>query len=87
MAKILGNLVAPVGKYIKDGEEKTKWMRCGILMETDKGMRVKLEGIPLGIPEGGLWMNVFADDNNQQGSQSSAPASNKPIDDKDDIPF
>ena len=31
-SKKLGDLMVPNGKYIKDGEEKTSWLKCGVIM-------------------------------------------------------
>jgi len=59
MARVLGDVCFPAGKYIKDGEEKTRWMKVGILLETDKGMRLKLEAIPVVTGDNGLWLSVF----------------------------
>jgi hypothetical protein len=58
VAKVIGDLCAPNGKYIKDGEEKTRWLKCGIVLETDNGMRVKLECVPVGTDFEG-WFSVF----------------------------
>ena len=71
MAQVIGRVCAPTGKYIKDGEEKTRWATCGVLMQTDKGYRIKLETIPVGGEGQGLWFSVFEDD--QGGRQGSAP--------------
>lgn len=78
MAHVIGELVAPMGTYLKDGQEKTRWQKCGILLQTDKGMRVKIEVLPVSRPEaGGLWLQVFEKDDkpqqNQRQSQRSAP--------------
>ena len=67
--------MAPVGKYIKNGEEKTKWLKCGILLETDNGMRIKLEALPVGVDPGGLWMSVFEPRDNTH--QTAKPAQNR----------
>ena len=97
MAKLIGNLCAPTGKYIKDGEEKTSWTKCGVLLETEKGFRVKLDTVPVGGGEQGIWFSVFDQDNkgDRQGSggQSSSrasegQASSTPAGFKDDdLPF
>jgi hypothetical protein len=81
VATVLGKLMCPNGKYIKDGEEKTSWLRCGILLQTDNGMRVKLESLPLHAPEGGLWLSVFEDDKPKADGFRKAPAA------ADDTPF
>ena len=86
MAKIIGKIMSPTGKYIKDGEEKTSWSRCGVLMQTPNGFRIKLDVIPIG---GDGWFTVFEDDD--KGSQSqprSRPAQGQQqVGDQDDIPF
>lgn len=92
MARKIGNLVFPTGKYIKDGEEKTSWMRVGVLLETDKGMRIKLDAIPVVTDSNGLWLSVFEDDPKPKPlaplTSNTAPASSEgqPTGD-DDLPF
>ncbi len=90
MAKKIGNLCAPTGTYIKDGEERTSWTRCGVLLETDKGFRVKLDTIPVGGKDQGIWFSVFEDDqgHGQGSAPKPAPApSGAPVAGDDDIPF
>ena len=76
MAKVIGHLCAPTGNYIKDGQEKTSWTKCGILMETEKGFRVKLDTVPVGGSEQGIWFSVFDPDppSQRQGSAQQAPS-------------
>lgn len=74
MARMIGHLAAPVGKYIKDGEEKTKWQRCGVVLETDKGMRIKLECLPLVQGDSGIWFSVFEPDEQQQAAPAPQQA-------------
>jgi len=47
--------------YTINGEEKTRWINCGAVFETDKGMSCKLESIPVGVAtdDGGLWLRFF----------------------------
>jgi hypothetical protein len=96
MATKLGDLMFPNSKYMKDGQEKTKWLNCGAVFQKDDGnLSVKIECLPVNMQEG--WFNVFAprDDNSQsqassqgKGFRNPAPAAaQKPIDDEDDIPF
>lgn len=89
MAKVIGHLCAPTGKYIKDGQEKTSWTKCGILMETEKGFRVKLDTVPVGGQEQGIWFSVFDPDPPQsKGSAPKAPSSPSQEVDKDqEMPF
>jgi hypothetical protein len=91
MAKVIGDVVFPSGKYIKDGEEKTRWIRCGTLLETDKGMRIKLDCIPVVTDPSGMWFSVFEKEEAprpvQQAPQptAAAPAVQPGID--GDMPF
>lgn len=71
MAKRLGDLMVPMEKYIKDGEEKTRWQKIGVLLETDKGIRGKIDCIPLGVEAGGLWFSCF-EPRDGAGSQPQA---------------
>jgi hypothetical protein len=60
MATKLGDLMAPNGTYrTQDGEEKTRWIKCGVAIHSDKGLRIKLEAVPVGEFDG--WMSVFED--------------------------
>ncbi len=47
MATVKYEVVAATGKYKQNGEEKTRFAKIGVVMETDKGLRLKLETIPL----------------------------------------
>jgi hypothetical protein len=88
MAKVIGDVCFPNGSYIKDGEEKTRWMNCGILLETEKGMRIKLEAIPANVGENGMWFSVFEKDNKPRAT-STPPATERssPEGEQDNIPF
>ena len=74
MAKVIGDIMFPNGKYIKDGEEKTRWLKCGVLLETEKGMRLKLECIPVGINPGEGWFNIFEKRDDPPKATTHAPA-------------
>ena len=88
MAHKVGDIVAPLGKYIKDGEEKTRWGKCGALIQTDKGMRIKLDLIPVSVGEQGMWLSVFEDDSSPQQKASTAPAASQAAPAKEpDVPF
>jgi len=72
MAKVIGDIVYPTGKYVKNGEEKTSWTNIGILMETDKGLRIKLNALPIGGENGSIWLSVF-EKNEEQSPQRHDP--------------
>ena len=39
---------AAIGKYTKDGEEKTRWSKIGTVMETKSGkLAIKIDTIPV----------------------------------------
>jgi len=86
VAKKIGNVVAAGGKYIQGGEEKTRWLRCGALLETDKGMRIKLDSLPVGEWDG--WLAVYPEDEGQrQGVEKKpAPAATESVE-SDELPF
>ena len=95
MARKIGDLCFPAGKYHKDGEEKTRWMNVGVLLETDKGMRIKLDAIPVVTDPNGLWLSVFEprEQTRSQGGfrEKPAPAATQATDQGDigqeDVPF
>jgi hypothetical protein len=91
MAKVIGDICAPLGKYVdrQTNEEKTKWGKCGILLETDKGMRIKLDMLPAQVGESGLWLSVFEPRENQQRAPAAAPATPAPAPagEEPDVPF
>ena len=82
MAKKIGDVMFPGGKYIKDGEEKTQWMKCGVLLQTDNGMRLKLDMLPINMGEG--WFSVFED---KPAQAPAKPAMINPVVGTDDLPF
>lgn len=75
MAKVLGDLKYPIRKYIDDdGKERSVWMKCGVVLETDKGIRAHLEAIPVDI-----WFQMYPKEDKpatkpvQQTSESDEP--------------
>lgn len=70
---IIGDIMAPNGKYNdKDsGEEKTRWLRIGTLMQNKDGnYRVKLDAIPINPGDG--WFAVFERKNDGFKKQGGA---------------
>lgn len=41
-------IVAITGKYTKDGQEKNRYTKLGVMMDTKNGPMLKLEVIPIG---------------------------------------
>jgi len=85
MADVVGDIMFPNGKYISGSEEKTRWLKCGVLLQTDKGYRIKLECLPINMGEG--WFNVFEPKNEGGGHQASQPPGNKKPPKDPEIPF
>jgi hypothetical protein len=98
MAQLFGEIMAAGEKYVTDSGEKTRWIKCGVLLQTDKGFRIKLESLPVGRVPGALWLNVFepkekeAPKQQSQGFRKSDPAPSAApkqdeLGDDSDIPF
>ena len=53
-------LVQSQGNYTVDGQEKTRWMQIGVLLEKADGKRaVKLNVLPIPNKEGDIWLQGF----------------------------
>lgn len=50
MSIVKYDVLARTGTYTNaGGEEKSRWMKCGVVFENEKGyLSLKLEGIPVG---------------------------------------
>lgn len=48
-------------EYEQNGEKKTKWLKCGVLIEKGDKTYVELEQIPVGASNasGGIWLQAF----------------------------
>ena len=54
------DLMQSTGTYQKDGVEKTRWTKIGIMLEKMDGKRsIKLEALPLPNKDGEVWLQVF----------------------------
>ena len=88
MATVIGDICAPTGKYIKEGEEKTSWAKCGILMQTEKGYRIKLDTVPVGGEGQGIWFSVFEKEDQRKGSaQQTSSQATQEVGDGEPMPF
>ncbi len=75
------DLVATIGKYEKDGQTKYVSRKVGTLIETDKGLKVKLDASfsPAGClkgDDGGVWLAAFDPKPREQAvnnAQGAAP--------------
>jgi hypothetical protein len=82
MAKIIGDVCFPLGTFNRDGEEKTRWGKCGILMQRENGsFAIKMDMYPAAVTDQGAWFSVFEKSN---GKPQAKPAQEE---EQDDIPF
>jgi hypothetical protein len=71
------NLKVANGKYTKDGDEKTRWLTIGALLQGDGKMKLKLDTIPISEFDG--WVQCFpVEDRPQQAGDQGF---------NDDVPF
>ena len=54
------------------GRDKPVWLRHGIAFQNDKGIIIKLEGLPLPNKEGEVWLKLFEDDGSRSQQSSRA---------------
>jgi hypothetical protein len=88
------DLAIKTGEYTDHatGQTKGRWLRVGTVFRHDNGgLSIKLESLPIGMPEWQGWISVFRrDERNGNGasSQFDAPGHepDTPVFD-DDIPF
>ena len=67
MAKVTHEICYSNGHYTdRDGKEKTRWVKCGIIVQNDKGaLSINLSAIPVGVRPGakdgdtGVWLSAF----------------------------
>lgn len=57
MSAVKYEVVAVVGKNKKD--DKPKWHKCGVIIETPKGLRMKLDAMPVFEPGSEGWFSLF----------------------------
>lgn len=84
------DVVAVTGTYTdRNGIEKKRYLNCGVVFETDKGLSLKLEAVPTA---GDGWFMLFEPRNDEQRPQQRRgdPAKEPALagmDFNDDIPF
>lgn len=81
MSKVMYEINAIVGTYTnKDGQEKKRYLKAGVVLETKAGIMLKMDCIP--IREGGwdgyAWLNPPEDrqrkhDDRSEGNSSDVP--------------
>ena len=89
---VIYEIKAKNGSYTnKNGEEKARWLKCGVIFKNDKGhLSMKMEAMPIG---GDGWFSLF--EPSQDDPSSMPPTASKAMGSKppafpsaeDDIPF
>jgi hypothetical protein len=80
---VIKELVAKSGEYTnKQGEKKTRYIKVGVINQSDKGLTYRLES-PF-LPEGGMWLYERDIEKKDTGHNPVAA----PVDlDSDSVPF
>lgn len=80
MATVKYDLVATAGTYTdRNGNEKKRYIKCGVVMEGEKGMSAKIESLPVGFNG---WLSFF-----EPKQAEDAPKSRRSAAQDDDVPF
>jgi len=75
------------GQKRRNDPEKSDWVKLGIAFEDSKGMRIKLNALPIPNQEAEIWLSLFPmDDKGKSGGQSSQQ-NNSSDNFDDEIPF
>ena len=72
------DVVAITGKYMKDGAEKNRYVTIGAVIETSKGLSLKLEAVPVGWDG---WAGLY------EPKAKEGRADSRGSDDDSSIPF
>lgn len=81
MATVKYDAVCKAGTYKKGGEEKTRYHKVGVVFESDKGLSLKVESLPVGFDG---WISFYEP---QAREQQSKPQQRNSGDLDSDIPF
>lgn len=88
MAKLIYDVIAKGGEYKdRDGNTKQRFHKCGVVFESDKGLSLKLESLPLVGFDGWLSLKVPQPKTGSQPAPARAPTPAAADDFGDDIPF
>lgn len=68
MSKVVYEVMAKTGKYTdKQGQEKNRWTKCGVIFQCDKGLSLKLEAMPVGSDG---WFSLFEPKDRQAAKEA-----------------
>jgi len=76
------------GQKRRNDPDKSDWVKLGIAFEDSKGMRIKLNALPIPNQEAEIWLSLFPmDDKGKIDNQSSQQNNNASKGFDDEIPF
>jgi hypothetical protein len=84
MATLKFEAVASVGK---DKNGKTKYQKVGAVFESDKGLSLKLDCLPVGCPEWNGWISLYVPKDKTESRPAQKASTGGGMDTSDDIPF
>lgn len=85
MATVKYDAVCKMGKYTtRDGAEKTRYHKVGVVFESDKGLSLKVESLPVGFDG---WISFYEPKPEQSQGKSAAKPARDSTGLEDDIPF
>lgn len=77
-------IVAANGKYLSDGQEKTRWITVGTaFIDDSQNVKLKLDAMPIGQDWSG-WLNLFDFDEKNRTEEIASRALDKA---STDVPF
>jgi len=83
MATLKYEIKAKSGTYRnQNGEEKPNWVKMGVVFESEKGLSLKIESVPIGWDG---WASLFVPKPKEKSNDPFAEVSLSKMD--DDIPF
>ena len=68
------------GQKRRNDPEKTDWVKLGIAFDDSKGMRIKLNALPIPNQEAEIWLSLFPMDDKYKVSDQ--PAQDNDLDDE-----
>ena len=87
MATVEYDVMAATGSYKdRDGNEKKRWLKCGVIMRTEKGLSLKMEAMPVGEFNGFFALFEPKRDDAPRPQRPAAMPSSSFDDMNDDIP-
>ena len=75
------------GQKRRTDPEKSDWVKLGIAFEDSKGMRIKLNALPIPNQEAEIWLSLFPMDDKGKVDNQPSPQNNSSGYLNDEIPF